>query len=1062
MGRGTLDNYDHRFIFELYAPSVGTYLGTNKTANGSIINVEPGIRYLVIENDVTVNEGDTAIFTVSLVGDPLLYNLPFSATTSDGTAIGSIDYEDSTFVAGSSFVIPELTMSSASGSYSVNEGANNITIDFDLSQATTADVSFSYKIHNAGTATAINEADYIADERFVNIPAGQTSHSITIPILEDELDEDDETFFIDLDNPINVSITNSNETVTIIDNDDSPNIILGGDKSVFETEGTLQYPVRLSRISGKTITVRLRTDENGTADDDGNRSDYNYTDQTLTFAPGDSILYFNVTIRNNNDGPNGANAPETFRVYATNALNASIATPIDATIYIYDSEAEVIVIEQDIIIDNANNTNINFNILSLYPDQTRIGGRGGQRTNNSMFFKLSISGDDANLLQYSTDYGTINNNEWFVSTSNTRTISFTTKNNISQIETSQFEIEITDAVYADGNDPDNFTRIDDIEIVNNRKSATATVLNEMTERYVQSSSFVIHPGETLNSNFLDNNNMNNFNISGINFIEITSAYWPYDHEDNLTLGTDGSLSYTPPVHAQNGTEFLGEFKFVAQIQGNDPTDNNAYHEYNDTVIIYVEEEAQVASNGSNLPMGSGTTSQLKVPTINDNVDEADEDFYITLDLVDTSVVKLRTRTTARGVILDNDIPPVGLLQPDLVSTYERQTITVNVLTNDDASSLYNFSLTGVANPTNGTIVSYNANGDVTYISNQYFTGADQFTYTATSDQGVSYPMNISVSVESVENIENKRSLYCPNNTSNLSYTMASSFDANTFEVWIKPVGSASGGIANLGGGKTISRNGSGNIVLGGFTGTVFIDGIAGNTLADDKWQHLLITNNTAFNVSAVIIGFNGTNGMQAYYDELRIWNKPIISQSSVEQIMFQELYYLNSTGQLKSLITDANLFNPAYAGWGNLLFHAKFNSTDFWDVIGWSSVSINGTAAVSMDLPFNHYLSTAINNNWHWTGNWHFGKDYPDVLSPEYIILQSANGNNPYLHQGSSYSINSETSIKNLMILQNADFTMEKGAIRITGNIFRSPNDRVVFMNGSSGVKITKSINISY
>lgn len=331
-----------------------------------------------------------------------------------------------------------------------------------------------------------------------------------------------------------------------------------------------------------------------------------------------------------------------------------------------------------------------------------------------------------------------------------------------------------------------------------------------------------------------------------------------------------------------------------------------------------------------------------------------------------------------------------------------------------------------------------------------------------TNQGIYYSTNASVQVQSIEDLENKRSLYCPNATSNITYSIAAPFDAYTFEVWVKPVGNASGGMANLGGGKTITRNGTGNIVLGGFTGSVFIDGIPGNTLVDDKWQHVLITSNTAFNVSAVMVGSNGSTGMQAYYDELRIWNKSINSQSNIEQIMFQELYYSSSIGQLKSLVTNVDLFNTGYAGWGNLLFHAKFNSTDFWDVIGWSTATVNGSATISMDLPFNHYLSGAIDNNWHWTGNWHFGKDYSDALSPEYVILQPANGNNPYLHQGSSYSINSETTIKNLVVLQNADFTLDKGSLRISGNVFRKENDRVIYMRGANGMRLSKSINISY
>ena len=70
-----------------------------------------------------------------------------------------------------------------------------------------------------GTATA--EQDYAAELGRLVLEPGQTMGVISVPIMDDTLDEMDETFRMMLSEPVNAILTDKEATGTIVDNDDS-------------------------------------------------------------------------------------------------------------------------------------------------------------------------------------------------------------------------------------------------------------------------------------------------------------------------------------------------------------------------------------------------------------------------------------------------------------------------------------------------------------------------------------------------------------------------------------------------------------------------------------------------------------------------------------------------------------------------------------------------------------------------------------------------------------------------------------------------------------------------
>ncbi|RTZ65846.1 MAG: hypothetical protein DSZ29_03830 [Aquificaceae bacterium] len=95
--------------------------------------------------------------------------------------------------------------------------ANKANFTITLSHASDQRTSIQYTTVN-GTAKA--GSDFLFDTGVLLIPAGKISETISIPILNDQLVEDNETFQLQLSHPSNnINLFDSSATATIIDDD---------------------------------------------------------------------------------------------------------------------------------------------------------------------------------------------------------------------------------------------------------------------------------------------------------------------------------------------------------------------------------------------------------------------------------------------------------------------------------------------------------------------------------------------------------------------------------------------------------------------------------------------------------------------------------------------------------------------------------------------------------------------------------------------------------------------------------------------------------------------------
>ena len=116
-----------------------------------------------------------------------------------------------------------------------------------------------------------------------------TTQTISIPILADAIDEENETFTVTLSTPTNATVSASagTATMTITDDDVAPTISINDVSTADEAAGSTNLVATLSTASARTITVDYATSD-GTATAS---SDYTAGTGTITFAP-------NVTTQN--------------------------------------------------------------------------------------------------------------------------------------------------------------------------------------------------------------------------------------------------------------------------------------------------------------------------------------------------------------------------------------------------------------------------------------------------------------------------------------------------------------------------------------------------------------------------------------------------------------------------------------------------------------------------------------------------------------------------------------------------------------------------------------------
>ncbi|MDE2881348.1 MAG: hypothetical protein OXP70_05805, partial [Acidobacteriota bacterium] len=159
------------------------------------------------------------------------------------------------------------------------ESAGRIVFPVRLSGASAHTITVSYRTAD-GTAEA--GADYEAGAGELSFAPGESERSVTIAVIDDALDEADETLLVQLGEAEHASVGDGEATGTIVDEDQTPSITIE-DASEVESSGGIGFVVTLDAPSGRPISVVCRSaDGTAIAGDD-------YVEEVgvLRFEPGE-------------------------------------------------------------------------------------------------------------------------------------------------------------------------------------------------------------------------------------------------------------------------------------------------------------------------------------------------------------------------------------------------------------------------------------------------------------------------------------------------------------------------------------------------------------------------------------------------------------------------------------------------------------------------------------------------------------------------------------------------------------------------------------------------------
>ncbi|MBE9217568.1 beta strand repeat-containing protein [Dolichospermum flos-aquae] len=255
------------FAVTLFSSSNQTITVAYQTSNVSAV---AGTDYITQTGTITFNPGEVSK-TVGVIvnGDTLVENnetfkvnlsTPVNATIADGEGIGTINNDD----------VPTLTVNNLT----VVEGVdNNAIMTFTLSTPSNQGVSVNYST-TAGTATV--NSDYTPVSGTLTIAAGATTATLSIPIVNDNFNEPNETFNLALSNPVGAVVVNANPVITITD--------------TIQSSTTLTLPAGVENLQ-LTGTVAI----SGTGNTGNNVLTGNSANNILAGGDGNDTYSFNAT-----------------------------------------------------------------------------------------------------------------------------------------------------------------------------------------------------------------------------------------------------------------------------------------------------------------------------------------------------------------------------------------------------------------------------------------------------------------------------------------------------------------------------------------------------------------------------------------------------------------------------------------------------------------------------------------------------------------------------------------------------------------------------------------------
>jgi hypothetical protein len=340
--------------------SAGTANVDYGTVNGTAI---AGSDYTAVAGTLTFGPGETLHMIAIPILNDTLHELQESfhvviANPTGGATIGP----SSTGLVTINDDDPAPTISISNTAVVVQESAGTALVPVTRSGGSAGTVTVDYA---TGNATAIAGSDYTAVSGTLTFGPGETVHTISIPILNDNVHEVTESFNVGIANATGgATITPDASGLVFINDDDRVPTITIDNVSVTEgNAGTTNavFNLHLSAASAAPLVASYFT-QDVTAN--SYNADYTYTSGSLIFAPGETLKQVSVPVI----GDTYLEQDETFRLYAyaTSGGDPNYVSGT-ATILNDDVAAEVRLEDVSVIEGNAGTTTVSVKIHATKP-----------------------------------------------------------------------------------------------------------------------------------------------------------------------------------------------------------------------------------------------------------------------------------------------------------------------------------------------------------------------------------------------------------------------------------------------------------------------------------------------------------------------------------------------------------------------------------------------------------------------------------------------------------------------------------------------------------------------
>lgn len=226
--------------------------------------------------------------------------------------------------------LPTAFFPSATESISEAVGSSSVTINLSKTYP------FSVTIPLTISGTAQSPADHNLVSQNVIIPAGQLSGTVPFSVVDDNLNEANETIIVTMGTPTNANAGNPSVlTITVLDNDPLPSVrFQAASQTVSEAVGSVTVTVQLNTASGRQVVVPYTA--SGTAT---NPSDHNLSSGSVVINAGATSTTVSFSVVNDTVFENN----ETVILTLGSPTNASLGSPSVHTVTIQDNDPPPVV-----------------------------------------------------------------------------------------------------------------------------------------------------------------------------------------------------------------------------------------------------------------------------------------------------------------------------------------------------------------------------------------------------------------------------------------------------------------------------------------------------------------------------------------------------------------------------------------------------------------------------------------------------------------------------------------------------------------------------------------------